>query len=187
MNSPPERPAKPGAAGPGGILRDIEDKIVLNRSGLIGRLDALSKGGADGALARPLVFTNGVFDLLHRGHVTYLAQARGLGAALIVAINSDASVRRLGKGGDRPYNRAEDRALVLAALACVDIVTVFEENTPAALIARVRPDIYVKGGDYDIETLEETRLVRSWGGQARALPFVAGYSTTRLVARARGS
>ena len=137
-------------------------------------------------LPRPVVFTNGVFDLLHRGHVTYLAQARDLGASLVVALNTDASARRLGKGPERPLNREQDRAAVLAALAAVDLVTWFDEDTPVALLAQLRPDVYVKGGDYDIESLEETRWVRSWGGDARALPFVDGYSTTSLVRRIRG-
>ena len=138
------------------------------------------------ALARPLVFTNGVFDILHRGHVTYLAQARALGASLVVGMNSDASARGLGKGPDRPLNSETDRACVLAALESVSLVTLFDEPTPLALLERVRPAIYVKGGDYDIETLAETRLVRGWGGRAVALPFVAGYSTTDLVRRIRG-
>ena len=134
---------------------------------------------------RPLVFTNGVFDVLHRGHVIYLAQARALGAALLVAVNSDASARGLGKGPDRPLNAEADRACVLAALESVSLVTLFDEPTPLALLALVRPDLYVKGGDYDVETLAETALVRSWGGTARALPFVDGYSTSALVARIR--
>ncbi|HVO06084.1 MAG TPA: D-glycero-beta-D-manno-heptose 1-phosphate adenylyltransferase [Burkholderiaceae bacterium] len=138
------------------------------------------------AWLRPLVFTNGVFDVLHRGHVTYLAQARSLGAALLVGVNSDASARRLGKGPSRPLNREGDRACVVAALQAVDYVVVFDESTPCELIERVRPDIYVKGGDYDIETLRETALVRSWGGRALTIPFVDGYSTTRLVERIRG-
>ena len=135
---------------------------------------------------RPLVFTNGVFDVLHRGHVTYLAQARALGAALLVAVNSDASARRLGKGPQRPLNNEVDRACVVAALQAVDYVMLFDESTPCELIERVRPDVYVKGGDYDIETLAETALVRRWGGRAVAIPFVQGYSTTRLVERIRG-
>ncbi len=139
-----------------------------------------------GALPRPLVFTNGVFDILHRGHVQYLAQARALGASLVVGLNSDASARLLGKGPDRPLNREEDRACVLAALESVDLVTLFDDRTPCALLERVRADLYVKGGDYDMEALEETRLVRSWGGQARAIAFVDGYSTTELVRRIRG-
>lgn len=137
-------------------------------------------------LPRPWVFTNGVFDILHRGHVSYLAAARSLGAALLVGLNSDSSARGLGKGPDRPLNTEVDRAVVLAALASVDLVVLFDEPTPVALLARIRPDLYVKGGDYDIETLAETRLVRSWGGDARALAFVDGYSTTALVRRIRG-
>lgn len=136
-------------------------------------------------LPRPWVFTNGVFDVLHRGHVAYLHEARQRGASLIVAVNTDASARGLGKGPDRPLNRDMDRALVLAGLASVDAVTFFAEPTPCELLARVRPDLYVKGGDYDMETLEETRLMRSWGGDALAISFLAGYSTTALVDRIR--
>ena len=138
-------------------------------------------------LAQPVVFTNGVFDVLHRGHVTYLARAAALGAALVVAVNTDASARRLGKGPERPLNRDEDRAVVLAALASVALVTFFDEDTPVQLLCELRPAIYVKGGDYDMETLEETRLVRSWGGQAHAIPFVDGFSTTSLVRRMRAT
>ena len=136
-------------------------------------------------LPRPMVFTNGVFDILHRGHVTYLAQARSLGASLVIGLNSDASARSLGKGPDRPLNRESDRAIVLAALESVSLVTLFDESTPLALLELVRPDCYVKGGDYEIETLEETRLVRRWGGRAVSIPFVDGYSTTELVRRIR--
>lgn len=138
-------------------------------------------------LARPVVFTNGVFDILHRGHVSYLAAARALGASLIVGLNSDASARGLGKGPGRPLNGEADRACVLAALESVSLVTLFDEPTPIALMRLVRPDWYVKGGDYDIETLEETRLVRSFGGQARSIGFIDGYSTSALVARIRGA
>jgi len=137
-------------------------------------------------LARPLVFTNGVFDILHRGHVSCLAEARALGASLVLGLNSDASARQLGKGPDRPLNAEADRACVLAALESVSLVVLFDEPTPVELLKRVRPELYVKGGDYDVETLEETRWVRSWGGDARALPFVDGYSTTSLVRRIRG-
>ena len=137
------------------------------------------------ALPRPMVFTNGVFDILHRGHVTYLAQARAMGASLVLGLNSDASARQLGKGPDRPLNAEADRACVLAALESVSLVVLFDEQTPCELLTEIRPDLYVKGGDYDIETLEETRLVRSWGGDARAISFVDGYSTTALVKRIR--
>ena len=136
-------------------------------------------------LPRPLVFTNGVFDILHRGHATYLAQARAMGASLVLGLNSDASARKLGKGPDRPLNAEADRACLLAALESVSLVVLFDEQTPCELLTEIRPDLYVKGGDYDIETLEETRLVRSWGGDARAISFVDGYSTTALVRRIR--
>lgn len=134
---------------------------------------------------RPLVFTNGVFDVLHVGHVQCLAQARALGASLLVALNSDTSARGLGKGPERPLNRGQDRALVIAALAAVDFVTLFDEPTPCALIEQLKPDVYVKGGDYDMATLRETALVRQWGGRSVAIPFVDGYSTSRLVERIR--
>ena len=136
-------------------------------------------------LARPLVMTNGVFDVLHRGHVSYLARARDLGASLLVAINTDASARRLGKGPERPLNQQADRAFMLAALQSVDMVTFFDEDTPVALIGQLRPDFLVKGGDYDMSKLPETALVQSWGGKALALPFVDGYSTTALVEKIR--
>ena len=138
-------------------------------------------------LPRPWVFTNGVFDVLHRGHVLYLAQARALGGSLIVALNTDASVRRLGKGPDRPLNAEADRAVVMASQGAVSLVTWFSEDTPQALIAEIRPDILVKGGDYDMARLPETALVESWGGRALALPFVDGYSTTGLVKKIRAS
>ncbi len=138
------------------------------------------------ALPRPLVFTNGVFDILHRGHVTYLAQARALGASLVIGLNSDLSARMLVKGPDRPLNAELDRACVLAALESVSLVTLFDERTPVDLLKLVRPLLYVKGGDYAIEALEETPWVRSWGGDALALPFVDGYSTSALVGRIRG-
>jgi D-glycero-beta-D-manno-heptose 1-phosphate adenylyltransferase len=135
------------------------------------------------ALVRPLVFTNGVFDILHRGHVEYLEDAKRLGAALVVAVNSDKSVRLLAKGPGRPLNAEADRIRLLAALRCVSAVVIFDEATPLAVLAALRPDTYVKGGDYDIETLQETALVRSWGGQSLALPFRVGFSTTGLVQR----
>lgn len=137
------------------------------------------------ALPGPVVFTNGVFDVLHRGHVTYLAQARALGASLVVGLNTDASARRLGKGPDRPLNGEAERAVVLAALESVSLVTFFDEDTPVALLTQLRPNLYVKGGDYDMRVLEETRIVEAQGGRALAIPFVAGYSTTALVQRIR--
>jgi len=153
----------------------LDDKICL-REGLQARLSRLP---------RPLVFTNGVFDVLHRGHVMYLAQARALGASLLVALNTDASARRLGKGSERPLNNEADRAFVVAALSSTSLVTWFDEDTPLNLIAQIKPDILVKGGDYDMQKLAETRLVESYGGRALALPFVAGYSTTTLVQKIR--
>lgn len=155
---------------------------MLFRDKLIATPAALSK-----TIARPMVFTNGVFDVLHRGHVTYLEAARAMGASLVVGLNSDASVRLLGKGGDRPLNAEQDRAIVLAGLASVSAVLLFAEQTPLQLIEQLKPNIYVKGGDYAIETLAETALVRSWGGEARAIDFVDGFSTTELIARIRAA
>lgn len=152
-------------------------------------LKICSRGDAQAraaALPRPLVFTNGVFDVLHRGHVTYLADARALGASLVVALNSDASARRLGKGPDRPLNNEQDRAVMMAALESVSLVTWFDEDTPLELIGELKPDLLVKGGDYDMGKLAETRVVQAYGGKALAIPFVAGYSTTALVKKIRG-
>jgi rfaE bifunctional protein nucleotidyltransferase chain/domain len=133
------------------------------------------------AEGKRVVFTNGVFDILHVGHVRYLQDARALGDALLVGVNSDASVRRL-KGPTRPINLEDERAEVLAALSCVTGVCVFEEDTPHALIEAVRPHIHAKGGDYaSPEALPETPLVRSLGGEVHILPLVPGRSTTRLV------
>lgn len=140
-------------------------------------------------LARPLVFTNGVFDLLHVGHVRCLELARQQGAALVVALNTDASARGLGKpgwAGERPLNALLDRAGVVAGLACVSWVTWFDEATPAALLAALRPDVYVKGGDYRAEDLPETAQVQHWGGRVVIVPFVAGHSSTRLLQRLDG-
>jgi rfaE bifunctional protein nucleotidyltransferase chain/domain len=139
-----------------------------------------------GLLARPLVFTNGVFDILHRGHVTYLARARALGASLLVALNTDASVRRLGKGSDRPVNPLEDRLAVLAALGAVDAVTWFDDDTPEALIAACRPEILVKGGDWPQERIVGGRDVLARGGQVVSIPFEHERSTTALMRRIRG-
>jgi D-glycero-beta-D-manno-heptose 1-phosphate adenylyltransferase len=136
-------------------------------------------------LPRPLVFTNGVFDILHRGHASYLAQARALGASLVVGVNSDASVKMLGKGDDRPINSEADRQALLAALESVDMAVLFTEQTPVNLIEKIRPDVYVKGGDYEIDTLAETHLVKSWGGKAVAIPFLYERSTTSLLGKIR--
>lgn len=137
------------------------------------------------ALPGPVVFTNGVFDVLHRGHVTYLANARALGGSLVVALNTDASARRLGKGPDRPLNAELDRAIVIASLEAVSLVTFFDEDTPVQLLSELRPQVYVKGGDYDMRKLPETALVEGYGGRSLAIPFVDGYSTTALVRRIR--
>lgn len=138
------------------------------------------------ALPRPLVFTNGVFDLLHRGHVAYLEQARGLGAALVVAVNSDASVRRLGKGDERPLNPLADRMAVLAGLAAVDLVVPFDDDTPRALIVACAPDVLVKGGDYSAGTTAGAAETIARGGRFVAIPFLHERSTSALVERIRG-
>lgn len=140
-----------------------------------------------GTLARPLVFTNGVFDLLHRGHVTYLARARAMGASLLVALNGDASARRLGKGGERPLNSLPDRLAVLAALESVSAATWFEEDTPEALIRACRPDVLVKGGDWPVERIAGAAEVLAYGGRVESIPFEHERSTTALVAKIRGA
>jgi rfaE bifunctional protein nucleotidyltransferase chain/domain len=138
-------------------------------------------------LPRPLVFTNGVFDILHRGHVTYLAQARALGASLLVAVNSDASARRLEKGQDRPVNALEDRAALVAALESVTLVTWFEPETPFELILVVRPDVLAKGGDWKVDAMVGAREVKGWGGTVHSIPFAHERSTTSLLARIRSA
>lgn len=138
-------------------------------------------------LHRPVVFTNGVFDILHAGHVDYLRNAKSLGVNLVVAVNTDDSVRRLGKGADRPINTEFDRMEVLAALECVDRVTWFHEDTPEELIRRVRPDILVKGGDYDPATIAGADFVRANGGRVRCIPIKHHLSTTALIERIRGA
>lgn len=155
-------------------MNALQDKLVFDEAEVLKRL---------AELPRPLVLTNGVFDILHRGHASYLHRARALGGSLLVAVNSDSSARQLGKGPERPINSEADRAYLLAALASTTLVTLFSERTPVRLISMVKPDIYVKGGDYDMETLEETALVRSWGGMSLALPFVEGYSTSVMVTK----
>jgi D-glycero-beta-D-manno-heptose 1-phosphate adenylyltransferase len=134
----------------------------------------------------PVVFTNGVFDLLHTGHVDLLTTARGFGDALIVGVNSDASVRRLNKGPDRPVRSEADRAYVLAALEAVDVVVVFDEDTPLVIVTALEPDVLVKGGDYREETIVGAREVRARGGQVRVVPLVEGHSTSSIVEKIRG-
>ena len=157
-------------------MTGYEAKVVADRAALPARVEAL---------ARPLVFTNGCFDLLHRGHVDYLHQARALGASLLVALNTDASVARLGKGPGRPMVPLEDRMAVIAALGCVDLVTCFDEPTPLELILAVRPDVLVKGGDWAADAVVGGREVRTWGGVVRTIDVRFVRSTTALAARIR--
>ena len=149
---------------------------IVTRAALATRLSALPQ---------PRVFTNGVFDVLHRGHVTYLARARALGASLIVGVNTDASVRRLRKGDDRPLNPLDDRLAVVAALESVSLVVPFDEDTPLALVLECHPDIIVKGGDYSVETTVGATEVLAWGGRFEAIPLVAGRSTSALIEKIR--
>lgn len=137
------------------------------------------------ALPRPLVFTNGCFDVLHRGHVTYLAQARALGASLIVGVNSDASVQRQGKGDDRPINSQDDRMAVLAALESVSLVVPFDEDMPLNLILACKPDVLVKGGDWTPDRIVGATEVQSWGGTVHSIPFLHERSTTALLKKIR--
>jgi rfaE bifunctional protein nucleotidyltransferase chain/domain len=136
-------------------------------------------------LPRPLVFTNGCFDIVHRGHVTLLAQARALGQSMLVALNSDASVKRLGKGDDRPVNALADRLAVIAALDCVTLVTWFDEDTPIARIVDCRPELLVKGGDWPVEKIVGHREVAGWGGTTVSIPFIHQKSTTALLDKIR--
>jgi D-glycero-beta-D-manno-heptose 1-phosphate adenylyltransferase len=138
------------------------------------------------AIRRPLVFTNGVFDILHRGHVTYLARARAMGASLLVAVNSDASAKRLGKGDDRPVNPLADRLALVAALEPVTVVTWFEDDTPLALILASRPEVLVKGGDWSPDAIVGASEVRGWGGSVHSIPFEHQRSTTALLRTIRG-
>lgn len=136
-------------------------------------------------LPKPVVLTNGVFDILHRGHVTYLAEARALGASLVVAVNTDASVKRLGKGDDRPLNSCEDRMAVLAALESVSLVVAFDEDTALETVQIARPEIYAKGGDYDMAAIPEGQAVLAYGGQVAAIDFKHDRSTTKLLNKVR--
>lgn len=133
-----------------------------------------------------VVFTNGVFDILHNGHVTYLQQAAALGHRLVVGLNSDASVKRLGKGDERPLNNQDDRARVLSALRCVDAVVIFDQDTPLELIQAIGPDVLVKGGDWAPDRIVGADYVKKYGGQVHSLPLVEGLSTTALVQKIRG-
>jgi len=137
------------------------------------------------ALPKPVVMTNGVFDILHRGHVTYLAQARSLGASLVVAANTDASVKRLGKGDDRPLNNCDDRMALLAALESVSLVVPFDEDTALEAVLQAKPEIYAKGGDYDMTAIPEGQAVLAYGGKAVAIDFEHDRSTTKLLAKVR--
>ncbi len=154
---------------------EFETKIVAPGE-LAGRL---------ALLPRPLVFTNGCFDILHRGHVTLLAQARALGAAMVVALNSDTSVKRLGKGNDRPVNTLADRLAVMAALECVSLVTWFDEDTPIERIVECRPDVLVKGGDWPVDKIVGNTEVAGWGGKTVSIPFIHQKSTTALLDKIR--
>lgn len=153
------------------------EKKICNRAQLKARVAQLPK---------PVVLTNGVFDILHRGHVTYLAQARALGASLVVAANTDASVKRLGKGDDRPLNNGPDRMAVLAALESVSLVVEFDEDTALEVVLEAEPEIYAKGGDYDMAAIPEGRAVMGYGGQAIAIDFEHDRSTTKLLGKIRG-
>ncbi|MCR4347585.1 MAG: D-glycero-beta-D-manno-heptose 1-phosphate adenylyltransferase [Sulfuricaulis sp.] len=157
-------------------MTDSERKIVRDATQLTARLSQLG---------RPVVFTNGCFDILHRGHIAYLEKAAALGKSLVVGVNSDASVRRLEKGQDRPINPLEDRMAVLAALGCVSLVTAFDDTTPLALIKLVRPDHLVKGGDWTPDKIVGSDVVKSSGGQVHSIPFQFEHSTTELLRRIR--
>ena len=156
-------------------MPDFEEKICT-RAELAQRVAALPK---------PVVLTNGVFDILHRGHVTYLAQARALGGSLVVAANTDASVKRLGKGDDRPLNNCADRMALLAALESVSLVVDFDEDTALEVLLEAHPEIYAKGGDYDMTAIPEGKAILGYGGKAVAIDFAHDRSTTKLLARVR--
>ncbi|MEM6396789.1 MAG: D-glycero-beta-D-manno-heptose 1-phosphate adenylyltransferase [Bacteroidota bacterium] len=160
------------------MLAAIESKIML-----LPELVAQCNGWK--LRSQKVVFTNGVFDLMHRGHFTYLAQARALGNRLIVGLNSDSSVKRLGKGDDRPILPEADRAFQLASLACVDAVVLFQEDTPATTIKAILPDVLVKGGDYTLETIVGASEIIKNGGEVETIPFLTGFSTSRLIEKIR--
>jgi D-glycero-beta-D-manno-heptose 1-phosphate adenylyltransferase len=156
--------------------------MINTRPKLMNLTEALAWRGQQ---AGPVVFTNGVFDLLHPGHVELLEAARGEGVVLIVGVNSDASVRRLGKGPDRPLNDAAARSRLLAGLAAVDSVVIFDEDTPLQLIQQLAPDVLVKGADYARNAIVGADLVESRGGRVVRIPLVTGFSTSNLLDRLR--
>lgn len=165
------------------FIKDIESMLEFEKK--ISTLATLQQRVA--SLPKPVVMTNGVFDILHRGHVTYLAQARELGASLVVAANTDASVKRLGKGDDRPVNNCEDRLTLLAALESVSLVVAFDDDTALEVVGVARPDIYVKGGDYQMDAIPEGQAVLAYGGQAVAIDFKHDRSTSKLLAKVRNT
>jgi rfaE bifunctional protein nucleotidyltransferase chain/domain len=161
-------------------MRFFEEKVMSEKDD-----DRLTQALA--LLPKPIVMTNGVFDILHRGHVTYLARARALGGSLVVAVNTDASVKRLGKGGERPINTCDDRLAVLAALEAVDMVLAFEEDTALEAVLKIKPDLYVKGGDYQMQDIPEGQAVLAYGGQVQAISFEYDRSTTKLLAKVKAN
>jgi len=162
------------------ILQSIFNKIILDHQKLKAMIEKLKREN------KTIVFTNGCFDILHTGHVTYLAKAKELGDVFIVAVNSNASVKRL-KGNHRPINQLEDRMFLLASLCFIDIVTFFEEDTPIEILKIIQPHIHVKGGDYKIENLPEKTIIDSYGGKIVLIPFVEGYSTTKIISKFKTS
>jgi D-beta-D-heptose 7-phosphate kinase/D-beta-D-heptose 1-phosphate adenosyltransferase len=162
------------------LLESIFNKIILDHQQLKSRIEKFKQEN------KSIVFTNGCFDILHTGHVTYLAKAKELGDVFIVAVNSDASVRRL-KGNHRPINKLEDRMFLLASLCFIDIVTFFEEDTPIEILKIIHPNIHVKGGDYKIDNLPEKTIIESYGGKIVLIPFLEGYSTTKIITKFKAS
>jgi len=162
------------------LLESIFNKIILDHQQLKSRIEKFKQEN------KSIVFTNGCFDILHTGHVTYLAKAKELGDVFIVAVNSDASVRRL-KGNHRPINKLEDRMFLLASLCFTDIVTFFEEDTPIEILKIIHPNIHVKGGDYKKDNLPEKTIIESYGGKIVLIPFVEGYSTTKIITKLKAS
>lgn len=158
------------------IINEIYKKIIKNHNQLIELLQEFKNNN------KKIVFTNGCFDILHRGHIEYLAKGKELGDILIIAVNSDQSVKQL-KGKNRPINKLEDRMFILASLSFVDFVTYFEELNPIEILKKIKPDIHIKGGDYSKEKLPEKEVVESYGGQIYIIPFIEGYSTTKILSK----